>query len=168
MRQTSTAILEQRAEAADIPQPGQDDAFDVVVAAEAIEHLENIRFMVREIYRLPRPGGTSIVTTPNNESWRSPIAILVRGHFGEFGEAGYPAHIPALVCKGLMRIFKEAFFPTPSLQFTNSAVLPGKPLPGKPLSGKPMLRWQQIGFRMLNGRRYGDNNLTIANKPAVL
>lgn len=139
-----------------IPLPGHDDAFDVVVAAEVIEHLENPRFMVREIYRLLRPGGTAIVTTPNNESWRSLIALLVRGHFVEFGEAGYPAHITALVRKDLTRIFKEASFPAPSFHFTNSGGLPGK----------PMLRWQQISFGMLNGRRYSDNILAIAQKPA--
>jgi 2-polyprenyl-3-methyl-5-hydroxy-6-metoxy-1,4-benzoquinol methylase len=33
--------------------------FDVIVAAEVIEHLENPRFMLREIHRLLRPGGTA-------------------------------------------------------------------------------------------------------------
>ena len=93
-----------------VPLPGHDDAFDVVVAAEVIEHLENPRFMIREIFRLLRPGGTAIVTTPNNESWRSLIALLVRGHFMAFGETGYPAHITALLRKDLTRIFQEASF----------------------------------------------------------
>jgi 2-polyprenyl-3-methyl-5-hydroxy-6-metoxy-1,4-benzoquinol methylase len=139
-----------------IPLPGQDDAFDVVVAPEVIEHLENPRFMVREIYRILRPGGTAVVTTPNNESWRSLIALIVRGHFVEFGESGYPAHITALLRKDLCRILQEAGFLPATIEFTNSGGMPGN----------PSLRWQQISFGLLKGRRYSDNILAIAKKPA--
>jgi 2-polyprenyl-3-methyl-5-hydroxy-6-metoxy-1,4-benzoquinol methylase len=138
-----------------VPLPGHEDAFDVVVAAEVIEHLENPRFMMREVFRLLRPGGTAIVTTPNNESWRSLIALLFRGHYMAFGESGYPAHITALLSKDLSRIFKEASFPVPDFYFTDSGGVPGR----------PMLTWQQISFGTLKGRRYSDNILAIARKP---
>jgi SAM-dependent methyltransferase len=138
-----------------IPLPGRDDSFDVVVAPEVIEHLENPRFMIREIFRILRPGGSAIVTTPNNESWRSLIALLVRGHFTEFGESGYPAHITALLRKDFSRIFQEASFPAPDFYFTNSGGIPGH----------PTLRWQQISLGALQGRRYSDNILAIAKKP---
>jgi 2-polyprenyl-3-methyl-5-hydroxy-6-metoxy-1,4-benzoquinol methylase len=138
-----------------VPLPGRDDTFDVVVAPEVIEHLENPRFMIREIFRVLRPGGTAIVTTPNNESWRSLIALLVRGHFTEFGESGYPAHITALLRKDFTRIFQEASFPAPEFHFTNSGGIPGH----------PVLKWQQISFGALKGQRYSDNILAIATKP---
>jgi len=138
-----------------IPLPGHDGAFDIVVAAEVIEHLENPRFMIREIFRLLRPGGTAIVTTPNNESWRSLIALLVRGHYMAFGDSGYPAHITALLRKDLTRIFQEASFLPPAFRFTDSGGIPGK----------PMVSWQQISFRGLRGLRYSDNILAIARKP---
>ncbi len=93
-----------------IPLPGHEDAFDVVVAAEVIEHLENPRFMIREIFRILRPGGTAIITTPNNESWRALIALLMRGHFMAFSDSCYPAHITALLRKDFTRIFQESFF----------------------------------------------------------
>jgi 2-polyprenyl-3-methyl-5-hydroxy-6-metoxy-1,4-benzoquinol methylase len=137
--------------------PGHDGEFDVVVAAEVIEHLENPRFMIREIFRLLRPGGAAIVTTPNNESWRSLIALLVRGHFVEFGESGYPAHITALLGKDLARMLQEASFLPAGFEFTNSGGLPGN----------PSVRWQQLSFGLLKGRRYSDNILAIANKPAI-
>jgi 2-polyprenyl-3-methyl-5-hydroxy-6-metoxy-1,4-benzoquinol methylase len=137
--------------------PGRDDAFDVVVAPEVIEHLENPRFMLREIFRILRPGGTAIVTTPNNESWRSLIALLIRGHFTEFGESGYPAHITALLRKDFTRIFQEASFPAPDFHYTNSGGVPGH----------PVVSWQQMSFGLLKGRRYSDNILAIAQKPAA-
>jgi 2-polyprenyl-3-methyl-5-hydroxy-6-metoxy-1,4-benzoquinol methylase len=136
------------------PLPGRDGTFDVVVAPEVIEHLENPRFMLREIFRLLRPGGTAIVTTPNNESWRSLIALVVRGHFTEFGESGYPAHITALLRKDFTRIFQEAAFPAPEFYYTNSGGLPGY----------PAVSWQQLSFGALQGRRYSDNILAIARK----
>ncbi len=56
------------------PIQGYASYFDVVVAAEVIEHLENPRCMVRDLFRLCRPGGSVIVTTPNNESLRAVIS----------------------------------------------------------------------------------------------
>src|SRR3984885_12345481 len=131
------------------------DAFDVVVAAEVIEHLENPRFMIREIFRILRPGGTAIVTTPNSETWRSLIALLVRGHFVYFGDSDYPAHITALLRKDFIRIFQEASFVAPEFHFSNSGGIPGKPLTS----------WQQVSFGALRGLRYSDNILALARKP---
>lgn len=138
-----------------VPLPGRDDTFDVVVAPEVIEHLENPRFMVREIFRILRPGGTAIITTPNNESWRALIALLMRGHFMAFSDSCYPAHITALLRKDFTRIFQEASFLAPSFYFTNYGGLPGH----------PDVRWQQISLGLLTGMRYSDNVLAIAKKP---
>src|ERR1017187_5141962 len=60
-------------------------SFDFVVAAEVIEHLENPRAVCRELHRLLRPGGHVLLSTPNNESWRSVVALVLRGHFVAFG-----------------------------------------------------------------------------------
>ena len=59
-------------------------SFDVIVSAEVIEHLENPRGVAREWYRLLRPGGKLVFSTPNNESWRSLLSLLMRGHFRLF------------------------------------------------------------------------------------
>lgn len=139
------------------PLADHENAFDTVVAAEVIEHLENPRFMLREIFRILRPGGTAIVTTPNNESWRSVISLLVRGHYMAFGDSGYPAHITALLRKDLTRIFQEAGFTTPRFHFTDHGGFPSHPL----------TTWQQISFGLLRGLRYSDNVLAIATKPAA-
>ncbi|MBV9769068.1 MAG: methyltransferase domain-containing protein, partial [Bryobacterales bacterium] len=138
--------------------PGHENSFDVVVAAEVIEHLENPRSMLREIFRILRPGGSAIITTPNNESWRSLIALLARGHYMAFGDSNYPAHITALLRKDLTRIFEEARFAAPVFRFTDSGGIPGH----------PAVNWQQISLGLLRGLRYSDNILAIAKKPVEL
>jgi 2-polyprenyl-3-methyl-5-hydroxy-6-metoxy-1,4-benzoquinol methylase len=133
-----------------------DSEFDVVVAAEVIEHLENPRFMVRELYRLLRPGGTAIVSTPNNESWRSILALLGRGHFVAFTENCYPAHITALLRMDITRIFLEAKFQSPRFYFTDYGGIPKS----------PSVTWQRVSLGLLRGLRFSDNLIAMARKPA--
>jgi 2-polyprenyl-3-methyl-5-hydroxy-6-metoxy-1,4-benzoquinol methylase len=137
------------------PLPDHNEAFDVVVAAEVIEHLENPRFMMREIFRILRPGGVTLVTTPNNESWRSLLALVVRGHYASFSDAGYPAHITALLRKDLSRIMQEAGFASPKFYFSGQGGIPGK----------PTVTWQQPTFGLLKGMRFSDNFMAVAAKP---
>lgn len=135
--------------------PDWEEAFDLIVAAEIIEHLENPRHTVREMFRLLRRGGTIIVTTPNNESWRSFGALLARGHYVAFSDSCYPAHITPLLRKDFVRILCEAGFAAPEFHFTNDGGLPGY----------PRLTWQKISFGLLRGLRFSDNILALARKP---
>ncbi len=48
--------------------PFADNSFDLVLTSEVIEHILEPHKMMREIYRVLRPGGCVVVTTPN---WRS-------------------------------------------------------------------------------------------------
>jgi 2-polyprenyl-3-methyl-5-hydroxy-6-metoxy-1,4-benzoquinol methylase len=137
------------------PMQGYDGGFDVVIAAEVIEHLENPRFTVRELARLLKPGGTAIVSTPNNESWRSFVALAVRGHYAAFGELSYPAHITALLRKDFTRIFQEAGLDAPEFYFTDDGGIPGK----------PNVSWQRVSFGLLKGLRFSDNVIAVAKKP---
>lgn len=50
---------------AEEPLPFGPDMFDVVVAAELVEHLINIDGFMKEVMRVLRPGGIFLVTTPN-------------------------------------------------------------------------------------------------------
>jgi ubiquinone/menaquinone biosynthesis C-methylase UbiE len=45
--------------------PYQDSRFDIVTATEVIEHLEDFRAILREIYRVLKPGGICVLSTPN-------------------------------------------------------------------------------------------------------
>jgi 2-polyprenyl-3-methyl-5-hydroxy-6-metoxy-1,4-benzoquinol methylase len=135
--------------------PGYDAYFDVVIASEVIEHLENPRFTARELYRLCRPGGHVIVTTPNNESIRSLLALVIRGHFVHFDKGWYPGHITPLVRKDLLRILVEAGFEPFGFRFSESGSLPGL----------PTRTWQEVSLGMLRGLRFSNNLLVAARKP---
>jgi 2-polyprenyl-3-methyl-5-hydroxy-6-metoxy-1,4-benzoquinol methylase len=135
--------------------PGFDGQFDVVIASEVIEHLENPRFTARELYRLCRPGGHVIITTPNNESIRSLLALAIRGHFVHFDKGWYPGHITPLVRKDLIRILVEAGFDPIAFRFSENGSLPGA----------PTHTWQEMSFGMLRGVRFSNNLLISAHKP---
>ncbi|MBW4620823.1 MAG: methyltransferase domain-containing protein [Cyanosarcina radialis HA8281-LM2] len=128
--------------------------FDVIVSAEVIEHLENPRAVAREWCRLLRPEGTLVFSTPNNESWRALLALLLQGHFVFFGDSCYPAHITALLSKDIERILPEAGFSIPTFVFSDVGGIPKL----------PRFQWQTISAGLLKGRRYSDNLIAIARK----
>lgn len=47
------------------PLPYPNAAFDSVVSFQVIEHIQNDELFLREIYRVLRPGGVALLTTPN-------------------------------------------------------------------------------------------------------
>lgn len=42
-----------------------EENFDIVIASEIIEHMQNPQIIVKEIFRVLKSGGTAIITTPN-------------------------------------------------------------------------------------------------------
>ena len=129
-------------------------SFDTVISAEVIEHLENPREVAREWCRILKPGGTLVMSTPNNESIRALVSLLVRGHYVAFDDSSYPAHITALLRKDLVRILTEAGFSQVRFEFTNTGGIPKMPL----------VSWQQISFGLLKGCKFSDNLIAIASK----
>jgi 2-polyprenyl-3-methyl-5-hydroxy-6-metoxy-1,4-benzoquinol methylase len=137
------------------PLDAAEAMFDVIVAAEVIEHLENPRGLAREWLRLLRPGGTLVMSTPNNESWRSLLALVFQGHYAFFGPGSYPAHITALLRKDIERIATEAGFEGTRFFYTDQGAVPK-------IRG---LKWQTISMGLLAGLRYSDNVIAVARKP---
>jgi 2-polyprenyl-3-methyl-5-hydroxy-6-metoxy-1,4-benzoquinol methylase len=136
------------------PLPLPPASFDLIVAAEVIEHLENPRAVARELHRLLRPRGQVLLSTPNNESWRSLVALLVRGHFVAFGDSSYPAHITALTRVDLERVLTEAGFRGIAFSFTDDGGLPGL----------PSRTWQSLLGERARGLRFSDNVIVTARK----
>jgi 2-polyprenyl-3-methyl-5-hydroxy-6-metoxy-1,4-benzoquinol methylase len=101
-------------------------SFDALVSIEVIEHLENPRAVARDWFRLLRPGGRLLFTTPNADSWRSLLTLALKGHHQEFTDENYPAHITALVGTDLRRILAEAGFGSIEIGYALTSRLYGK------------------------------------------
>jgi SAM-dependent methyltransferase len=142
-----------KADLNDTPYPLPDASADWVVAVETIEHLENPRAFTRELYRLVKPGGGVVITTPNQLSLLSKASLLWKNQFSAFQEREglYPAHITALVEEDLKRIAREAGFDGEALQvrYTSFGRIPG--------TARHWPSW-------LKGRAFSDNVALLARR----
>jgi 2-polyprenyl-3-methyl-5-hydroxy-6-metoxy-1,4-benzoquinol methylase len=135
-----------------IPLP--DKSFHGIISTEVIEHLENPRALFREFHRLLRPKGALILTTPNQESVRSLLGLLIGGHFAAFLGRSYPAHITALLRKDFQRICSETHFDPPQFHYTDLGGLPKL----------PQIDWQSLSFGLFKGRMFSDNVAVVTRK----
>jgi 2-polyprenyl-3-methyl-5-hydroxy-6-metoxy-1,4-benzoquinol methylase len=77
-------------------------SFDVVLSSEAIEHTPDPAAAVLELYRVVRPGGHLVVSTPNR-LWQGPVRIA-----SAFGMRPYDGFENFLWPHQLRRILEEA------------------------------------------------------------
>jgi SAM-dependent methyltransferase len=57
--------------------PWDDCSADVVLAGEIVEHIVDTESFLREIRRVLRPGGSTVLSTPNILWWKHRVALLV-------------------------------------------------------------------------------------------
>ena len=133
----------------------ENDSFDIITGIEIIEHLENPRAVAREWFRLLRPGGVLVCSTPNNLSIRSILSLTFRGHFLEFGPRSYPSHITPLLAIDIKRVLDEAGFIDIKIGYSNYGKIPKL----------KSLSWQDISLGFLKGRLFSDNLVASAIKP---
>jgi 2-polyprenyl-3-methyl-5-hydroxy-6-metoxy-1,4-benzoquinol methylase len=140
---------------ADLNQPLSlpDNSFDAVISLGLIEYLENPYAFAREIYRVLRPGGKALLTTPNNESWRSMTALLLRGHFVGFPLKGSNINLTALLRVDFEKILRFAGFQQPSFSYSRFGMLPKFPV-----------SWQAVSGGLLRGMRFSDDLLVTCEK----
>lgn len=69
--------------------PFADGSFDIVLAVEVVEHLENPWHFMREAVRVLAGGGILIMTTPNLASLHSRFGYLFNGLFPYFREQSF-------------------------------------------------------------------------------
>jgi len=104
--------------------PLDDNAADVAIALETIEHLENPRRLMRELTRIARPGGTILVSTPNQVSLLSLLTVVTRHRFTAFQDRDYPAHRTALLEVDLRRMAEECRLVRIETKFTARGRVP--------------------------------------------
>jgi len=89
--------------------PFEDGSFDLVYMGDIIEHLLNPDFAIGEVFRVTRPHGFLVLSTPNLASWLNRLLLLVgmQPMFTEvstvrsFGRPGRQAFSPV----GHLRLF---------------------------------------------------------------
>ena len=128
--------------------------FDVVICSEVIEHLENPRATFRNLFDLLKKGGALILTMPNQESARSYLNLIFRGHFVAFNDREYPAHITALLRTDLKRLCMETGFTEPMFLYTDQGWMPAT-----------RTTWQKFSFGLFRGRLFSDNIAAVVTKP---
>lgn len=73
--------------------PFEENSFDVVLCQEVIEHIENPWRLFRQVYRVLKPGGLMMVTTPNILSDYSKKIFNKNGYFYWFQPKNFDYHI---------------------------------------------------------------------------
>ena len=61
--------------------PYKDNTFDAVICSDVIEHLFDPGFLLSEIYRVLRPNGQLVLTTPNIRYFRHLYRLIFEGIF---------------------------------------------------------------------------------------
>jgi SAM-dependent methyltransferase len=86
--------------------PVADDAADVVIMSELIEHLVDPDGAVAEVRRVLRPGGSLLLSTPNLAAWynRGLLAAGIQPVFSEVSLTGVFGR-PGRVVAGHLRLF---------------------------------------------------------------
>lgn len=133
--------------------PIADGSYDAAVALEVIEHVENPRHFMRQIFRIVRPGGVALITTPNQLSLSSKLCFLLRDYHRDFSDNCYPAHITALTRMDLERIAAETKFVARAVKFSDAGRIPSS-----------ARTWQSI-LPFLRGKNFSDSVAISLYKP---
>lgn len=72
--------------------PFKDNFFDLVISTEVLEHVNDPDIFLREIYRVLKPNGKLLLTTPNLSSWLNRV-LFVLGIYPIFLEASTEAKV---------------------------------------------------------------------------
>jgi SAM-dependent methyltransferase len=96
----------------DEPLPFDDNAFDLVLCAETLEHVRDVQLLLSEARRVLRPGGMLAVTTPAHSRW-SALRLLVRGWESEFDPLS--PHLRFFTRRSLSRVLDQLGFDVISL-----------------------------------------------------
>ena len=124
------------------PFPFSDNYFDMVYCGEVIEHVFDTDHLLDEIYRVLKPNGIGVISTPNLGGWPSRAALLLgyepypmavspkHESLGKFlikGDEGQWGHIRLFTAKALGELLKLHRFRIARL--VGCRILVSSPLP---------------------------------------
>jgi methionine biosynthesis protein MetW len=96
--------------------PIKNEYFDTIFANQVIEHLHDPIFFAEEIFRILKPGGSAIITTPNIRYIKHILRLVVKGlgpktaNNNTFDGRWDNGHIHYFTHRDLFRIFCRAGF----------------------------------------------------------
>jgi SAM-dependent methyltransferase len=102
------------------PLPMEDDAFELVVCAETIEHVQDVQGLLSEARRVLRPGGILALTTPAHRRLTG-LRILVRGFEHRFDPLS--PHLRFFTARSLASLLDATGFETASLRRERGSLL---------------------------------------------
>ena len=74
-----------------------DGSFDLALAVEVIEHIENLGLFLAELARLRKLGGLAILTKLNLSSAQAKLRFALGNRLTQFDAKGDPTHITSIV-----------------------------------------------------------------------
>lgn len=131
--------------------PFADGQFDLIVAIEVLEHVENLGTAISEIGRMLAPAGMCMATTPNLHSIEARLRLLLQGGLKQFDAIGDPTHITPF--------FRYPFTQLLARHGLRVARDWGHPLNGSSPTSRPLLRLlaRAAALAGLRGYPAGDN-----------
>jgi len=104
----------------DAPLPLSDNAFELVLCAETIEHVRDTQLLLSETRRVLRPGGRLALTTPAHGRVTA-LAMLARGLEAQLDPRS--PHLRMLTRRSLATLLDELGFHVASLRRDSGALL---------------------------------------------
>jgi SAM-dependent methyltransferase len=104
----------------DRPLPFEDNAFDLVLCAETIEHVRDVQLLLSEVRRTLRPGGQLALSTPAYGRMTG-LAILARGFERQFDPLS--PHLRFFTARSLRALLAEMGFELRSLQRASATLM---------------------------------------------
>jgi SAM-dependent methyltransferase len=142
--------------------PCRDDAYELIVAIELIEHVENLGLLLCESRRVLRPGGLMLLTTPNVHSLEARLRWLTLARLKQFDTLGDPTHITPVFLYPFLRLARRHGL-EPMQHW-------GHPQDGSSPTSRPALRRLAAAARAigLRGEPAGDQLCMVLRKDTAL
>jgi 2-polyprenyl-3-methyl-5-hydroxy-6-metoxy-1,4-benzoquinol methylase len=90
-----------------------DNTFDIITLYEVIEHLTDPLSLVREVYRILKPGGLFLIGTGNADSW---TVSIIGSEWDYFSIDEHGGHISFFTPTSIQRLAAETCFQVENIQ----------------------------------------------------